>query len=44
MREYVIAYVDDMLRKYPDCGVIVICDINQPRDSFYIRIKGIHKW
>ena len=34
MREYVITSLDSILRCYPECGIILIGDFNQLRDSF----------
>ena len=34
MREYIIATLDDMLRRHPDCGIILTGDFNQLRDMF----------
>ena len=34
MREYIIATLDGILRRHPDCGIILIGDFNQLRDMF----------
>ena len=34
MREYIIATLDGILRRHPDCGIILIVDFNQLRDMF----------
>ncbi len=34
MPEYVITCVDNMLRKYQDCGCFLTSDFTQLRDSF----------
>ena len=34
MREYIIATLDGILRRHPDCGIILIGDFNQLHDMF----------
>ena len=34
MHEYIIATLDGILRRHPDCGIILIGDFNQLRDMF----------
>ena len=34
MREYIIATLDDILRRHPDCGIILTGDFNQLRETF----------
>ena len=34
MREYIIATLDGILRRHPDCGIILTGDFNQLRDMF----------
>ena len=34
MREYIIAMLDDILRRHPDCGIILTDNFNQLRDMF----------
>ena len=34
MREYIIATLDGILRRHPDCGIILFGDFNQLRDMF----------
>ena len=34
MRDHVITCVDSVIRKHPECGVIITGDFNQMNDSF----------
>ncbi len=34
MRDHLIACVDSVIRKHPECGVIITGDLNQMNDSF----------
>ena len=36
MREHVITCIDTVLRKHPDCGIILTGDFNQFKDNFLI--------
>ena len=38
LREYLITSLDTVLRRSPDCGVILSGDFNQFNDSFYAHI------
>ena len=35
MREYIIATLDGILRRHPDCGIVLIGDFNQLRDMSF---------
>ena len=34
MREHIITSIDAVIRKHPDCGIIVTGDFNQLNDNF----------
>ena len=43
MREYLITSLDIILRRDPECGIILTCDFNQLRDSFLRMHYGLEQ-
>ncbi len=43
MRDYVLVSIDCILRKHPDCGIILAGDFNQLRDTFLRSQYGFNQ-
>ena len=42
MREHIITSIDAVIRKHPDCGIIITGDFNQLNDNFIVLFRIVN--